>query len=171
MHSLTKRHLINGFDVTLRPLRPEDEALERDFIERLSPESRYLRLFTPMPRLPPELLDYFVHVDYERSMALLATVIESEGEREIGVARYYVLSGTRSADFAIVVADDWRGTGLARALMNALIEAAREVHHLETLQGITLAENQRMLGLGHSLGFESRPDPDDPEVVRLRLTL
>jgi acetyltransferase len=160
--------LDNGCVVTLRPLRADDVARERDFIERLSPRSRYLRRLAPMPRITPEMLADFMHIDYEQAMALVATIQVLEGERQIGVARYSVLPGTGSAECAIVVADEWQGTGLARELMNALIIAAREVHRLDTLLGVTLFENRRMLGLARALGFETAWDPQDAHQVRLR---
>jgi acetyltransferase len=160
--------LDNGCVVTLRPLRADDGLRERDFIERLSPQSRYLRRLAPMPSVTPEILAHFMQVDYERAMALVATIHLLEGERQIGVARYSVLPGTGSAECAIVVADEWRGTGLARELMSALIRAARDVHHLDTLVGVTLFENRRMLGFARALGFETEWDPQGARQVRLR---
>ena len=58
-------------------------------------------------------------------------------------------------------------TGLAQARMGALAEVARDHHGLETMTGVTLAENRRMVGLAKSLGFDVRMDPDDAHLVRM----
>lgn len=73
-------------------------------------------------------------------------------------------------EFAIVVADDWQGTGLARELLGALVAVARD-RRLATLTGVTLATNTRMRKLAAGLGFDVQPDPDDGQLVRMRRAL
>jgi acetyltransferase len=161
----------DGRAVTLRAIGPEDARKEWEFVHRLSPNSKHFRFFTAINDLTPAMLERFTHPDYEREMALIAVTQAPQGEQEIGVARYAILPDARSCEFAIVVDDHWQGTGLARELMNALIEIAREHHHLEAMEGEALAENERMLWLARSLGFEIRMDPDDHHMIRMRRTL
>jgi acetyltransferase len=163
--------LPDGRQLTLRPIRADDADAEWDFVHRLSPDSRYFRFMTPVKDLTPAMLRRFTDIDYAREMALVAMAATPQGERQVGVARYAILPGTRRCEFAIVVDDEWRGTGLARALMKALAEAARDHHHLETIEGVTLAENRRMVGLARSLGFDVRMDPDDAQLVLMQLDL
>jgi acetyltransferase len=68
------------------------------------------------------------------------------------------------------VGDDWQGKGLARRMFTRLIEAARE-RRLKVMTGVTLRENVRMIDLSRSLGFETRSDPDDPDLVQMTLQL
>ena len=64
-------------------------------------------------------------IDYDREMALIA-VVEMDGRSlQICVARYAQLPDPEACEFAIVIADEWQGKGLARPMMEALIEAAR----------------------------------------------
>jgi acetyltransferase len=93
------------------------------------------------------MLSRFTQIDYEREMALIAVLDTPQGERQVGVARYARLPDGESCEFAIVVADDWQGRGLASQLMKSLIAAARD------------------------RGLRSGADPDDPQLVRMRLVL
>ncbi len=156
--------------VTLRPIRPEDALMERDFINGLSARSRYLRFLYPLAEGTPDMLARFTQIDYDREMALVAVRTVAEREEEIGVARYTTLPGGESCEFAIVVADAWQGQGLGRRLLEALIAVARE-RGLKTMHGVALPENPRMLALVRSLGFAVDPDPGDPRLMRMQLAL
>ena len=161
----------DGTTVTLRPIRPDDAAAEMDFIHRLSPRSRYLRTFAAIADVSPDWLARLCRIDFDHEMALVAVASTPPGERLVGVARYAIEPGTGSCEFAIVVDDEWQGTGLARKLMHRLIDVARDYHHLDSMQGVTLSENVRMLGLARALGFKARRDPDDPRQVLVSRTL
>jgi hypothetical protein len=55
----------------------------KDFIMRLSPESRYTRMFCAMREPSAALLEQFVRVDYHRNMAFVAddgTLVEASRE-------------------------------------------------------------------------------------------
>lgn len=167
----TKRiRLPEGVDVTIRPISPTDARIERDFVNSLSEQSKYQRFLAPINELTPEMLDHFTHVDYGRDMALIAVIDTPEGEREIGVARYCMLPDGKSCEFAIVVGEAWRGSGLARALMRMLIDSAQE-HGIELMQGVTFADNGRMQDFAKSLGFKLLPDPDDASLVQMQLVI
>jgi len=163
--------LDDGREVRLRPIRRNDASHLRDLAQRMSPQSRYFRFFATMSEPSPELLARLAEVDYERAMALAATFGPLDREQPVGVARYAVLPGERTGEFAIAVADDWHGTGVAGGLMDALLSAAREVHQLEALTGVTLVDNHRMVGLARALGFDTRSDPEDARLVRLSRAL
>ena len=82
----------------VRPIRPEDAALERAFVHALSEETRYFRFFYQLNELSPAMLARFTQVDYDREMALVA--IDETGERDasiVGVARYIDGSGIANA--------------------------------------------------------------------------
>ncbi len=162
--------LSNGTLVTIRPISPGDQALEREFIHGLSDKTRYLRIMGHVKELTPQALDRLTNIDPERETALVATISTATGERQVGVARYSLLDTPGSCEFAIVVADDWQGAGLGKALMLALIDSARQ-RGLSSMIGTTLPENRKMKRLADSLGFEIGPDPSDPHLVLLRLEL
>jgi len=162
--------LPDGRAVTIRPIRPEDAAIERDFVNNLSAYAKFQRFLFTVRELTPEMLSRFTQIDYEREMALIAVLDTPQGEREVGVARYSMLPDGRSCEFAIVVADDWQGQGLAYQLMRSLIDSARD-RGLRVMEGFRLLQNVRMRDLARTLGFQSGADPDDPDLVRMHLVL
>ena len=85
------------------------------------------------------------------------------GEEEIGVARYLTNPDKKTCEFAIVVSDKWQGKGIARLLMQKLIDIARN-RGLEVMEGQVLANNYRMLELMTSLNFQIGNDPGDPGI-------
>lgn len=163
--------LRNGALVSIRPIRPDDAAREDEFVRRLSPESRYQRFLFALDQLTPEMLEQLTRVDYGRDMALVAVLELACVQTQIGVARYSGARDGGSCEFSVVVADHWRGTGLARALMLALIDAARAVHRMPVMEGIALPGNHRMQSLARSLGFDVQPDRRDHGQIRMRRTL
>src|ERR1700738_5093487 len=78
----------DGVPFRIRPIRITDEKLDREFIMRLSPESRYRRMMNAMLQPPAEMLFRFVHVDYDRDMAFAALAGDPPEEQIIGIARY-----------------------------------------------------------------------------------
>ncbi len=164
------RYLFDGNRVTIRPIRPDDAQREQDFVRRLSNESRYKRFMGTLKELAPGKLKYFTEVDYDKHLALVATIDRDGKEIEIGVTRYVVGPDPKQCEFAIAVDDDWQGTGVAGLLMLSLIEAARE-RGLTTMVGQVLATNDKMLKFSRQLGFTVHHDPEDPETVRVERPL
>jgi acetyltransferase len=162
--------LTSGASVTLRPIRPEDATIEREFVRGLSEQSKFLRFMFGLKDLTPAMLSRFTQVDYDREIALIAVIETPDGERQIGVARYTVLPDGETCEFAIVVADDWQGKGLARLLLSRLVDTARQ-RGLVTMMGVTLRENVRMIELSRSLGFQTSTDREDPDLVQMTISL
>jgi acetyltransferase len=156
--------------VTLRPIRPEDAAMETEFFNALSEDSRHSRFMNTLRELTPAMLARFTQIDYDREMALVAIIEQNGSEAEVGVARYVANPDGKSCEFAIVVADAWHGTGLGRRLMETLVNVARE-NGLQSMIGFVFADNQRMLALCHKLGFEVTHDADDASSRRVALKL
>jgi CheY-like chemotaxis protein/RimJ/RimL family protein N-acetyltransferase len=158
--------LEDGTRVTLRMMRPEDAAMEQAFVTSLSDRSRYLRFFSGLKQLPPFMLRELTNPRFPASYALIATIPGEGDERQIGVARYAPTDEPGSGEFAVVIADEWQGRGIASQLMRGITVAA-SVAGLSQLEGLVLAENRPMLALAASLGFSEKPYPDDPALVRV----
>jgi RimJ/RimL family protein N-acetyltransferase len=140
--------LRDGSAVELRPITPADRQLLADAFERLSPESRYRRFFSPVTALTERQLDYLTDVDHRDHEALVA-LAEDTGEL-VAVARY-VRTRPGVAEPAIVVGDDWQRRGLATQLLDALADRARE-EGVETFVAPVLAENRAAIQLFEGLG-------------------
>lgn len=160
------RHTINGTPVLVRPMCHEDAALEADFVRRLSTETRYQRFMVTMRQLPQGKLDYLTQVDQAHHVALAATTGTEGTETLVGVARYVVDATGTGCEFAVAVADDWQGRGLAGILMHALMAIARS-RGLATMEGLVLRTNTRMLRFARQLGFKPQSPPVDRDTVRV----
>lgn len=170
-HLVQDWQLPDGQTVTIRPIRPEDAALEQDFVARMSEESKYFRFMDTVRELSQAMLVRFTQIDYDRELALLATVQDDDGrEVQIGVSRYVSNPDGESVEFALAVADDWQRRGVGRKLMTLLIECARTKGYRSVL-GDVLAANSRMFHLLSSLGFSVHAHPDDPGVKRVNKAL
>ena len=144
----TQIRLRDGTAVTLRPLVAADRALIVDAFERLSPRSRYLRFFTPVPRLPKRTLEALMDVDQVDHVALIAL---HEG-RCAGVVRAVRDRDDRSlAHLALTVVDAYQGRGLGRILIAAIRDAAA-ARGVSALVLDVHPENDVMQRLVRSLG-------------------
>ncbi|MEI8163476.1 MAG: GNAT family N-acetyltransferase [Betaproteobacteria bacterium] len=160
----------DGSQVTIRPIKPEDVRMEQEFVKALSPESRYMRFMNTIREVSPAQMIRLTQIDYDREMAFVATIDADGEEKEIGVVRYATNPDGESCEFAIVVADDWQGKGLARRLMGTLIDTASSAG-LKYMHGDFLAENTRMLAFVASLGFVLSAHPEDHGLKRGILVL
>ena len=155
--------LEDGTDVILRPIRPEDEAIESEFINGLSDEASRYRFFSIVRNLPHSDLVRFCNIDYDREMAIVATITEGGRRREIGVGRIISEPDKRRGEFAVVIADGYQAKGLGRKLVDMLIDIAEE-KRLESIFGVVLKDNTPMLALCKEMGFSFTPREDYTEV-------
>ncbi len=158
--------LPDGTEVTVRPIRPEDAELEREFVQNLSRESRFFRFMETLNELSTPLLVRLTQIDYDREMALIAVQNELGREQQLGVARYTLNPDGESCEFAIAVADDWQHRGLGSRLLARLMEtaAARGIRRIE---GEVLANNHKMLKFMRKMGFRISTHPEDYTIKRV----
>jgi acetyltransferase len=157
----------DGRIVTIRAIRPEDSEMEQDFVKSLSDESKYYRFMDTLRELTQPMLVRFTQIDYDREMALIATIPQENGKvKQIGVARYVTNPDGETVEFALAVADDWQKHGVGRKLMTSLIEVARQKGY-RAVVGDVLSMNTKMFRLMSSIGFTIHPHPEDPAVKRV----
>lgn len=156
-----------GGEYLVRPMHPDDANMLQQLVQRLSPESRYFRFVSTLTELPAHMLARLSLIDYEREMALVAVIRESdaegqEQERIIAVSRYITNVDRRSCEFSLLVDDAFSGKGLGAKMMQSIMEVARD-RGLEEIDGLILANNTPMLKLMRSLGFGVRSYEEDPD--------
>jgi len=132
--------------VTVRRIRPSDEAAYRDILDRTTDEDRYCRFFHVVDHFDPAEVHRYV----ERRDDTIGMIAEEHG-LAFGCA-HAVAIDERSAELAIVVAHDARRRGVGLALVRALID---EVHRCWTqrLFAISLANNVGFAKLARATGF------------------
>src|SRR3546814_6917660 len=91
-----------------------------------------MRFVSMLRELTPRMLARYTRIDYDRELALVATVQvpnpQHRGhprEQIIGFAHYLRHSDGRGAEYALVVGDDWQRRRLGTELMLGIIEATR----------------------------------------------
>lgn len=158
--------LSNGANITIRPIRPEDAMLEKDFVHRLSERTKYFRFMQALQELTPEMIVRFTQIDYDREMAFVAVTDAANMPGELGVGRYLMNPDGNSVEFALVVADDCQCLGIGSKLMRTLMQTAK-AKGMAFFEGEVLAVNTPMLSLVKKLGFSIEAIADDSEVVRV----
>lgn len=157
-----------GRSLVLRPIRPEDEHQHRAFLENADPEDVRMRFFQAPHRMSHDELARLTQIDYEREMAFIAVDEHAPGgSGTLGVGRLVRDPDNVEAEFAVMVRSDLKHQGLGRLLMQALLDYAAS-RGTQRIVGYVLRENRAMLALLKPLGFEIRPDADEPSgVVRV----
>jgi GNAT superfamily N-acetyltransferase len=149
VHSVTLR---DGSSIFIRPIEPGDKDAIVSGFEKLSPESRYRRFFSPLVRLSARDLAYLTEIDHHDHEALIA---HSEGGQPLGVARFVRVADPHKAEVAVVVIDEWQGRGVATALLTLLADRAR-AEDVRLFTATILTDNRDALGLMRSLGDAHR---------------
>jgi len=158
--------LQGGARVLLRPVRPEDEPLYRDFFPLVTAEDLRLRFFGAVKDFDHGFIARLTQLDYARSMAFLA-IDEATGAM-LGVVRLHANSAYDRGEFAILVRSDLKGHGLGWILMEHMIDYAR-AEGIEFIEGQVLPENVTMLTMCRHLGFAIAQDPNDSKVMLVKL--
>jgi GNAT superfamily N-acetyltransferase len=107
----------------IRPLRACDDGPIRELYSHLSPRTRYLRFFSPAPRLPDSVLKLLSHVDYRRRLAMLAELNIAE-RAEVAALGSFAAIDDDTAEVGLVVRDEWQRRGIGKALAMRVLLAA-----------------------------------------------
>lgn len=159
-----------GRELTLRPIRPEDEPQHARLLELTEPQDLQMRFFHAVRTITHKQLARFTQIDYDREMAFIASVDDGKPTAETwGVVRAIANPDNTEAEFAILVRSDRKGLGLGSVLMSKIIRYCT-ARGTVMLTGSVLRGNERMTGLARALGFEVRAGPE-PGIVQLALRL
>ncbi|MDA0379247.1 MAG: GNAT family N-acetyltransferase [Bacteroidetes bacterium] len=156
-----------GTLIELRPIKITDEGQMRELFYSLSQATIYQRFFSTIKSMPHERLQEFLRVDYKRDMAVVAVAGEGEDARIVGVGRYILNERTNMAEVALLVGDKHQGQGIGKALLHALITAARK-NAISGFDAKVLVENKAMLTLLHR-AFDQVESSLDGEIYTLSM--
>ncbi|MEU4771960.1 GNAT family N-acetyltransferase [Micromonospora sp. NPDC023644] len=142
--------LSDGTTVQLRPIRPSDGPGIVAMHSRFSERTRYLRYFSPYPRIPERDLHRFVNVDHRDREAFVVLV----GDRIVAVGRYERLGPEApEAEVAFVVEDAYQGRGIGSVLLEHLADAARR-NDIANFVAEVLPANGAMLRVFSDFGYQ-----------------
>jgi GNAT superfamily N-acetyltransferase len=164
----------NGEEVTIRPIRAEDEPLIARFHETLSERTVYFRYLSTLKlstRIAHERLVRICYLDYARQMALVVERANAgTGDAEIVAVGRLVRDmqafarGNREAEFALVVSDSLQGQGIGKELLRRLLDVAKR-EGVDEVFGEISSENMTMQKICRSMGFLIRRDYEDTTVT------
>ncbi len=157
----------SGEDVTVRPIRPEDEPLLVHLHEVLSERTVYMRYFQSLKlsqRISHERLTRICFIDYDREMLLVVERKKEDGSPQlIGIGRLSKLHGTNEAEMAVLVDDRFQHQGIGSELYRRLIAVAKE-EKLDKVVSTLLSENMEMQAICEKLGFTLKSDLENNTV-------
>jgi acetyltransferase len=166
---VSKWTMKDGREVTIRPIRPEDEPLMAEFHGTLSDRTVYLRYFASLTlsaRIAHERLLRICFGDYDREMVLVAEHHLKDGSRPriVGVGRLNKLRARNEAEVAVLVADEYQNLGLGFRLLSGVVQVARD-EKLGRVVSEMLRDNLGMQILSKRLGFQLRTHSDGQSVA------
>jgi acyl-CoA synthetase (NDP forming)/RimJ/RimL family protein N-acetyltransferase len=140
--------LADGTVAHVRPIRSDDAPGMVALHSRFSDRTRYLRYFSPYPRIPERDLRRFVNVDHRDREALVAET----GGQLVAVGRYDRITPDE-AEVAFVVEDAYQGRGVGSVLLEHLAAAATE-EGISRFTAEVLPQNARMQRVFADAGYE-----------------
>jgi acetyltransferase len=147
-----KAKLKDGKEITLRPIRPEDEPMEAEMFTHFSEETQRFRFFTRIKDVTHEMLVRYTQIDYDREMAIIAEITEKDKKKMMGVVRLIADPDNDTAEFAIVVADPWQKKGLGSILADYIMEIAKK-REIGKVYAYFLSDNFIMKTMFEKRGF------------------
>lgn len=155
-----------ALEVQLRTAGPDDRARIARFLAAMDRDGLYQRHFQQGEAPNQALLGRLDRLDQASCVAVLA--VGRDGE-VLGHAEYVAEQG--AAEFAFMVSPEWRGRGIGRRLLLALLDIAGDAG-LRELRGMIQASNRRALQLVLGQGFRvARGDDATVVIVSRYLTL
>lgn len=159
---MTTANLVNGMEMMLRPIRPEDESLMTEFHKELSEKSirqRYFEFVSLNERVAHERLVRICFNDFDREIAIVAEGKHPETGKKfiLGIARLSRIPGTQIANLTMIIRDAFHGMGLGTLFMQNLIHIARE-EQMKMITAKILSENHGMIHICQKFGFQTRED-------------
>jgi acyl-CoA hydrolase/GNAT superfamily N-acetyltransferase len=145
-HLETVKSFKDGLSLKFRPIRPTDEDMMRRLFYQFSDESKYLRYFAKLTKMPHREMQKYVNIDYDKTLSIVGLIEGYRSKKIVAEARYSYSPDDGSYEMAFIVDDDYHGKGVASFLLNYLIMIAKE-RGIDRLTASVLPENEKMLNV------------------------
>jgi ribosomal protein S18 acetylase RimI-like enzyme len=163
-----REQLRDGRPVKIRALRRDDRADLLAAMGRTGMQSLQRRFFVPKNGVSEEEIAFFLDIDFESHVALVAQTDEVGRPAIVGGGRY-IVAQPGQAEVAFLVIDAYQGQGIGTILMRHLMILARDAGLKEMIAEV-LPENSAMLKLFKKFGFKIAPQ-GSARVIHLALRL
>jgi RimJ/RimL family protein N-acetyltransferase len=143
----------------VRPLGPADAAGVAALLERLSPQSLYLRFCSPIAKVAPSTVRHLAHID-QRHQAVGAF---DDGVL-IGTAHYFrSIEDSSRAEICVEIDDAHQHRGVGTTLLRRLAELARR-EGIDCFTATALVENRAVVKLIRQLNWPLVTSVSGPEL-------
>lgn len=156
----TPRVFKGGVKGHVRVIKSTDESMLRDLFYNLSEESVYFRYFSSRRSMPHKNLEQYINVTEEDGLSLVVTIGPRENRKIIAEARYMINPGNPNPDAAFMVDENYRGRGIASALLHYLIEIAKE-RGIQGFSAEVLTTNRSMMKVFERLPYVLHKSAED----------
>jgi acetyltransferase len=146
------RELRDGTQVTLRPIKPEDEPLWMDLLASCSKESIYQRFRYFFHWQSHEVATRFCYIDYDREIAIVAEIVKDGKRKLLGVGRLIADPDHEEVEYAVLITDAWQKKELGSILTDYCLEIAKK-WNLKRIVAQTTTDNTRMISVFKKRGF------------------
>ena len=139
--------------IVLRPIKPEDEPLWLEMLGSCSKESIYSRFRYDFHFNSHEVATQFCYIDYTREMGIVAEIDFEGRKRLIGVGRLIADPDLETAEYAVLITDEWQKRELGYILTEYCLEIANMVG-INKVSAETTKDNKAMITVFRKMGFE-----------------
>ncbi len=138
--------LSNGKKIKLRAIMPEDEPRMLELFNSFSPRTIRQRFFHMIKEFNHETLARYCFNDYEREIAIAGEIGKGKHRKLIGVVRLMRDFSGDTAEFAVVVTDEWQKKGLGTTMVKYIQEIARK-RGIKRIWGHVFVDNAEMVSI------------------------
>ena len=147
----TVESLRDARSVEIRALRPEDRTDFLSAADRIGPQSLQRRFFGAKRGFSEGEKTFFLNVDFDKHVAIVASMEEAGRKVIVGGGRYVVIVPGQ-AEVAFAVIDAYQGQGIGSMLLRHLAAMAQAAGVKELIAEV-LPENAPMLKVFERSGF------------------
>ncbi len=157
-HYVKKITTKDGIDLTLRPIKPEDEPMWTELLGRCSRESIYMRFRYFFQWASHDVAVRYCFIDYDREIAIVAEQNDHGIRKLLGVGRLVADPDHENVEYAVLIVDEWQNRGLGGILTDFCFEIAKK-WGLKRIVAQTTTDNPRMIEVFRKRGFSITVDP------------
>jgi acetyltransferase len=145
--------LKDGTNLILRPIKPEDEDMWLEMLGSCSKESIYHRFRYDFHFNSHEVATQFCFIDYDREMGIVAEIDYKGRKRLIGVGRLIGDPDLETAEYAVLITDEWQHKDLGHILTNYCVNIAK-ISGIKRVAAETTQDNKAMISVFRKTGFK-----------------
>lgn len=145
--------LKNGHGILLRPAKPDDFELVKNFLNQLSPDTLRMRFMASMSYVPDSIAQGFCDNDLIENGCLLALMGNNSTPNLIGICNYNSLGNGRTAEVSFIIKEEFQGKGIGTVLLEKIAGIAA-ANGLIEFEAEVLPENDKMISVFKNSGFE-----------------